>query len=91
MEANGSRLNYHLHSIFPRDRPLTPLYGLYVSPVILSCSTLRAENVCEGISKRICRACEGRGADSLSSKFVFQLAMDDTMGKEMKLCEHTKK
>lgn len=56
---------YHLHSTFPIDWPLTPLYGLYTSPVTFSCSTLSAENVCEWISKRICRAWEGRGAGTL--------------------------
>lgn len=56
---------YHLHSTFPMDWPLTPLYGLYTSPVTFSCSTLSAENVCEWISKRICRAWEGRGTGTL--------------------------
>jgi hypothetical protein len=73
--------------MLPIERPLTPLYGLYDSPVTLSCSTLRAENVCECISKRTCTACEGRGitvlCKSINSTWqdsVFQVTSNATYG-----------
>ena len=42
-----------------------PLYGLYTSPVSLSCSILIAEKLCCGISKRTWKARDGRGFSAL--------------------------
>ena len=40
---NAADLDHQRHSTSPIDLPLTPLYGLYNSPVSLSWSTLKDE------------------------------------------------
>lgn len=49
------------HSTSPVDRPLTPLYGLYTSPLSFSWSTLRDEKLCCRISNFTLNARDGRG------------------------------
>jgi hypothetical protein len=54
-----------LHSTRPKALPRTPLYGLYVSPLSLSWSTLSAlSSVLGGRAKEICAARAGRGCAS---------------------------
>lgn len=66
LHARGKYVSYHLHSTSPLDLPLTPLYGLYSSPVIFSWSTLRAEKLCWLMSNLTRKARDGRGCFNLS-------------------------
>lgn len=56
---------YHLNSMDPPARNLTPLYVLYCSPETLSWSTLSPEYVCGCISYVALRALPIRGLGSL--------------------------
>src|SRR5712691_8675614 len=59
------RFHSTLHSTRPNVRPRTPLYGLYVSPLSLSWSTLSAlSNAPGGSAKETCAARAGRGCAS---------------------------
>lgn len=59
------RFHSTLHSTRPNARPRTPLYGLYVSPLSLSWSTLSAlSNAPGGSAKETCAARAGRGCAS---------------------------
>lgn len=56
---------YHLYSILPSTEDLTPLYGLYDSPVTLSWSILIRDREFCGISKVTMKDLDGFGACSL--------------------------
>ncbi len=67
-----------------------PLYGLYTSPVSLSCSILIAEKLCCGISKRMRNARDGRGFSALQAETRSALTKSDVCGTHVDVNEPRK-